>query len=106
MLNRWDGSLTLDEENNAIMAAQIAAGKKNSDNTFSGVIMGDWGHKNKTVGPNEESISKQTGVYGFHHGDMSFAFREDGTAFIGKDGRGRIEFNGNTGKIESSRYKD
>jgi len=27
---------------------------------------------------------------------MSYAFKDDGTGFIGKDGKGRIMFNGNS----------
>jgi hypothetical protein len=34
--------LVLDEENSAVIAAAVSAGRKNSDNTFSGVMMGDW----------------------------------------------------------------
>jgi hypothetical protein len=32
---------------------------------------------------------------------MSFAFKEDGTAFIGKDGYGRIHLAGNKAQIYS-----
>jgi hypothetical protein len=100
VINAWDGkSLVLDEENSTILAASIAAGKKNSDNTFSGVMMGDWGNKDV-----EDSISKQTGIYGFHHGAMSYAFKEDGTAFLGKDGKGRIYIDGNEATIYSETY--
>ena len=100
VINAWDGkSLVLDEENSTILAASIAAGKKNSDNTFSGVMMGDWGNKDV-----EGSISKQTGIYGFHHGAMSYAFKEDGTAFLGKDGKGRIYIDGNEATIYSETY--
>lgn len=99
MINDWDGSLKVDEGNNAILAARIAAGKKNSDNTFSGVIMGDWGEKT-----NEESINKTTGLYGFHKGKQSFGFKEDGKAFIGKSGNGRIIFDGDKSTITSNRY--
>lgn len=109
MINAWDGKLKIDEENNAIFAARMAAGRKESDNTFTGVLMGDWGEYE----PNEEgkeesadaSLSQQTGVYGFHHGAMSFAFKEDGTAFIGKDGSGRIYFDGDKGLIQSSYWE-
>lgn len=103
VINAWDGkSLVLDEKENMIISAAIAAGKKNSnDNTFSGVMIGDW--KGKDV---EDSISQQTGIYGFHHGAMSYAFKEDGTAFLGKDGRGRIIFDGNEATIESASYKN
>ena len=102
VINAWDGkSLVLDEETSTILAAAISAGKKNSDNTFSGVMLGDWGDKDV-----EGSISKQTGVYGFHHGAMSYAFKEDGTAFIGKSSMARINFDGNESTIYSAGYKD
>jgi hypothetical protein len=35
---------------------------------------------------------------------MSYAFKDDGTVFIGKSGRGRIQFDGNNGIIKSSSY--
>jgi hypothetical protein len=33
--------LTLDEENGIILSAMIGAGKKNDDDSFSGVLLGD-----------------------------------------------------------------
>lgn len=101
VINAWDGkSLVLDEENNTIITASFAAGKKNSDdNTFSGVMIGDWKGKDT-----EDSISQQTGIYGFDRGAMSYAFKEDGTAFLGKDGKGRINFDGNEATIYSATY--
>ena len=97
MLNKWDGSLTIDEEENSILASKIAAGKKNQyDNTFSGVLMGELGTVNGT---------SSTGIYGFHHGATSFGFKDDGTAFIGKSGHGRIQFDGNKGIIESGSWR-
>jgi hypothetical protein len=42
MINKWDGKLKIDEENGAILSTMMAAGRKNSDNTFSGVMLGDW----------------------------------------------------------------
>jgi hypothetical protein len=35
---------------------------------------------------------------------MSYAFKEDGTGFIGKDAVGRIEFDGNKATISSGNY--
>jgi hypothetical protein len=32
----------MDEEEGTIVAPAIAAGKKNDNNTFSGVMIGDW----------------------------------------------------------------
>ena len=100
VINKWDGkSLVLDEANSTILAAALSAGKKNDDNTFSGVMIGDW--SNQDV---EASITEETGLYGFHHGAMSYAFKEDGTAFIGKSSMARINFNGEDATIYSSGY--
>lgn len=101
-INAWDGeSININEEEGYILSSAIAAGRKNhEDNTFSGVMIGDWSDTNT-----EDSIANQTGVYGFHHGAMSYAFKEDGTAFLGKDGRGRIYFNGDNATIYSKNYK-
>lgn len=99
VINKWDGeSLVLDEANSTILAAALSAGKKNDDNTFSGVMIGDWSDQDV-----EDSIG-ETGVYGFHHGAMSYAFKEDGTAFIGKSSMARINFNGEDATIYSSGY--
>jgi hypothetical protein len=60
-LNKWSGDeVQLNE--GSIVAPAIAAGKKNSDNTFSGVMLGDW---SDTYTASE--VASQTGVYGFHH---------------------------------------
>lgn len=101
-LNKWNGKqVEIDHEKGTIVSPAIAAGKKNNDNTFSGVMIGDWSNTDTA-----DDIADQTGVYGFNHGAMSFAFTDDGTAFIGKAGRGRIEFNGNTGILKSSSWTD
>ena len=96
-LNGWDGTLQIDEEGNTIMSAMVGAGIKNSDNSFSGVLMGNVEGK---AGFAESGI----GLYGFHHGGQSFGFNVDGTAFLGKSGAGRIEFDGNRSVIYSSNW--
>lgn len=110
MLNKWDGSLTIDENENAILAAKVAAGRKNDDNTFSGVLMGD---VKNDLGSEDifidgsgvtHSVNSTTGLYGFNHGALSFGFRDNGTAFIGKSDHGRILFNGNKGLIHSASW--
>ena len=96
IINDWNGELTIDKENNIILAASMAAGKKEQDNTFSGVMMGDWS--------DDLDSETYTGLYGFHHGAQSFGFRQDGTGFIGKSGKGRILLKGDTGDIESQNW--
>lgn len=100
MLNQWDGkSIVSDNENGWFMSPVIAAGKKDSANTFSGVMMGDL---SKSKSSNDLN---QTGLFGFHQGVLSFGFKSDGFAFIGKAGSGRIEFDGTNSTIMSAGYK-
>ena len=96
-VNDWDGSFQLDEEGNQLMSARLGAGKKNEDDSFSGVLLGDCSNS-------EDGSAKITGVYGFDHNEQSYALKEDGTAFFGKSGAGRINFNGNSGLIYSSNF--
>lgn len=97
LLNNWDGSLQINEGDNYILSAMMAAGTK-TGNTFTGVVMGD-------IGPLQSDYSAQThGLLGFHEGAQSFGFETNGKAFIGKSGKGRIEFDGNYGVIKSSTW--
>ena len=102
IVNEWNGELIIDNDKNAILAAKVVAGKKNNDNTFSGVMMGDW--EGDETSHADGAITENTGIYGFQKGIPSFGFKDDGTAFIGMPGTGRLELNGDKGKIESSGY--
>lgn len=95
-INQWDGALKIDSENNYILSAMLGAGIKNDDNTFSGVLLGQVG----------KDYDAKTGIYGYGEGVQTYGFREDGTAFIGASGMGRIEFDtkNNTGIIKGGRY--
>lgn len=95
-LNAWDGSLLIDEKGNKVMTSMVAAGYKESDNSYTGVVMGSVGSE----------ISANTGVYGFHKGAQVYAFKDNGTAFLGKSGSGQIRFDGNKGIIQSGSYED
>ena len=95
MLNRWDGSLTIDEENNQILSSIIGAGSKNNDNSFTGVIMGDIG---------KDINNAKTGLYGYNAGQQAFSFLADGTATIGQAGKGALKFDGNKGTINADNY--
>lgn len=94
MLNEWNGNFELNEENGTIMSTLLGAGKKNEDNSFSGILFGD---VEGAIAENGTGI----GLYGFHNGAQSFAFLNNGTGFIGKSGRGRIIFDGEKGQIKS-----
>lgn len=103
MLNDWDGNLTINEKNDTILSAMIGAGVKNDDNTFSGIVMGDMGKVSDNFDPNNKT---GVGLYGLDHGAQSYGFKIDGTAFIGKSGSGRINFDGNKGTITSGNYEE
>ena len=95
-LNQWDGSTQVNlNDNGKILTSYIAAGEKEaSDNTFSGVVMGN-------VKIDDTDIS-QLGLYGMSHGSVTYAFRKDGSAFIGASNSGRIEFDGEKAIIKSA----
>ena len=97
ILNKWNGQTVVNVEDNYILSQVIGAGSKDGENKFSGVFMGK-------VGNSINDTSATHGLYGFHKGAQSFGFREDGTAFIGKAGTGRINFDGTKGTITSKSY--
>lgn len=100
LLNDWNGALSVDQGNNTILSAMIGAGSKDSSNRFSGVVMGDL----EKLDGNGSILNSDHGLLGFHNGVQSFGFRTNGTAFIGKPGTGRIEFDGSKGVIQSAKY--
>jgi hypothetical protein len=64
-LNNWDGSFTIDEANGTLMSTMLGAGKKTSNNTFEGVLIGDI-----QAGANfDPDNASGIGIYGFNDGD-------------------------------------
>ena len=100
-LDSWNGSLTIDEKNGTILSTAVGAGKKEDNNSFSGVLMGDIGRGLLFDSDNMSGL----GLYGFNRGAQSFCLSVDGTAFFGKAGRGRILINGDSGTIASASYE-
>ena len=92
--------IVIDSETNTIFSPRILAGKyettKNVGNTgnkvFTGIALGDF------ADPETEASMQLAGVYGFRQGQQAYAFKEDGTGFIGLDGKSKIKFN-QTGNI-------
>lgn len=101
VIDEWNGEnfgITSTEAGEGrLMSKAIVAGSKDDNNKFTGIILGDWREQD-----GNSDIS--TGLYGFEQGDMSFYFKNDGTAAIGKSGRGQLSFNGNDGTIQSGAY--
>lgn len=82
-LNAWDGnSIEIDNDNGYILTPQIGAGRKESDNSFTGAIMG------KTM---ESNGSSDVGLMGYGHGSRTFFLdAETGYAYFGVSGKGQI----------------
>lgn len=98
-LNEWDGSMQINEDENTILASTIGAGKKDLENRFSGVVLGEL----KKV-TEDKSTTEKEGILGFHEGEVSFGLLNDGTATLGKSGHGQIQFNGINGYIMSGNF--
>ena len=88
--------MTINEKNGTILSAMMAAGKKDDNNTFTGVIMGQVQLDNEP----------ENGLFGFNKGIEAFGFKSNGTAFIGSSAAGQIKFEGDSGTIKSGNYKE
>ena len=100
-INEWDGnSVTIDADNtHTILAPQMGAGHKNTDNTFTGIVMGDV----KSSG----SATKETGLFGYAAGARSiFLDASTGKAEFGVNGKGQILIEPSASKaiIKSGNY--
>lgn len=98
-LNNWDGnSIQLNANGDTILAPQIGAGRKETDNSYTGVFMGD---------VKDNSDNEDIGLMGYQHGQRSiFLDAETGNATFGKNGAGQIKIDARTnqGTISSGDY--
>lgn len=88
-VNGWDGTkLSIDEEKGQyIFAPQIGAGEKDSQNRFTGVVMG------------KDSGQQKIGLYGYENGINTFGLMQNGKAYFGASGNGRINIDGTSAVI-------
>lgn len=85
-LNEWDGhSIQLDANNNGtILAPEVGAGKKEDDNSFTGVLMG------RVTTNNNNTVKEETGLFGYDKGQRSFFLdATNGMATFGKVSNGQ-----------------
>ena len=106
IIDAWDGRFQINEEGNYIMSSAYVAGGKDDNNTFTGLVMGELAtiKASEEEATNEEKTASETGLFGYKQGSQSFGFRTDGTAFLGEQGGGRINFDGNGGLIYSGNF--
>ena len=97
LLNNWNGNLIVDEDNNTIMSAVMGAGKKESNNTFTGLLLGDLPRAG-------QADPLRTGLLGYEHGEQVYGIFDDGTMFLGKSSVAQLMFNGTDGYIQNAGY--
>lgn len=97
-VNNWDGH-SVDINEGTVAAVMMATGKKNDKGEFTGILMGD-------IEKDTGEIGITTGVYGFNEGNSVYALQDNGKAFFGAAGNGRILIDGNNSTLTSSRYID
>lgn len=78
--NDWDGnSISINNDGGFILAPQVGAGKKETDNSFTGILMGEVKEAGKS--------KAETGLFGYSAGQRSiFLNAEDGSAIFGTTG--------------------
>lgn len=99
---QYNGTVKIDGDNAIIYSPRILAGKYEDADAgqkiFTGVALGDYS------GKDSDASMRLTGIYGFNKGTQIYAFKEDGTAFIGS-GNGRINFDGTNATLYNSNYE-
>ena len=99
---QYNETVKIDEDNAIIYSPRILAGKYEDvdagQKIFTGVALGDYWETNT------DPSMRLTGIYGFNKGTQVYAFKEDGTAFIGSS-NGRINFDGTNATLYNSNYE-
>lgn len=95
-LNDWDGtSIKINNEEGYILTPQVGAGRKESDNTFTGMVMGE------VKGGTGATAQDKVGLMGYGHGVQTmFLDAESGSAYFGKANEISIEPNGRDTKVK------
>jgi hypothetical protein len=76
MVNKWTGGTQVGDS--VVMATAFSAGKKDKNNKFSGIVLGDM----KTMFNNQQF--KNTGLFGLLNDKITFSLTDDGVASFGK----------------------
>ena len=93
-LNDWNGnSIKISEDEGYILTPQIGAGRKENDNTFTGMFMGEV--------KDSAGAKDKVGLMGYGHGIQTmFLDAETGSAYFGKGKEIAIEPDGNDTKVK------
>ena len=101
-MNGWDGNtIQINNDDGVILSPQVGAGKKNEDNSFTGVFMGSV----KEAGTKDI----ETGLFGYNNGERTINLNaENGSAKFGKNGSGQIIIDPSSNKavLQSGNYDE
>lgn len=93
-IDNWNGnSVEIDKNGKYILSPQIGAGKKENDNSFSGMIMGSAKEDSyrEVNGSMARTCIEKNGLLGYDHGQQSlFLDAESGGGLFGKDDNGQF----------------
>ena len=83
-INAWDGNKIETGDGSYLLAPQVGAGIKESDNSFTGIVMGL-----KNITGNTSSAYLKKGLFGYYHGEQTICLdASNGSAIFGKSGTG------------------
>lgn len=92
LVNTWEGKPVVQVNNNTALQQVLAAGTRDCQGRYSGVVLG----------AGESGQEKKYGLYGYFKNNKTFGLMIDGTGFIGPDGKGQIQFDGNSATIKNA----
>lgn len=72
-ISQWDGE-NVKIDGGTVLGTSFAAGTKDSNNKFSGVMLGDW--------RGDSDLKDHTGIFGFKNGELVYSIRDDGDAYF------------------------
>lgn len=90
LTNTWEGKPVVQTADNVILQQILATGVRDCQNRYSGVVMGQG-----------ENGKDKYGLYGYSKGNKTFGLTIDGAGFIGPEGKGQIQFDGNNALIHN-----
>ena len=98
-MNDWDGAgIQVNNNGGYILAPQVGAGRKENDNSFTGITIGE---------VFQDQNNKEIGMFGYYKGQRSlFLDAETGDAEFGVTGKGQIKIHASDGEgtIDSGDY--
>lgn len=84
IINDWNGKTTL-TNGNSVISAMLGAGRKNNNNIFSGILIGNIQPEDSSTQETDDGVNEMTntGLYGISNGIVTFSLTDSGIATFG-----------------------